>query len=210
MHLLLLHHLHHYLRHHCIMPILMLEIPQNPLPYNRDSFLNCTKMDLHSTVLVELPTDPMVEEGLSSHAVVELCFARFQECNKTSSIKKKCWRVHCPVYNLWRNYWGENEEVELEEVHLGPLFQSHKLDHLSNAELTLADRVVFFIWIRPCKTRIRSVPSINSFIYCHETINLAYEGAGWAFPTKTYWHALLIHIHFQLRNYLSLIPPSSL
>jgi len=101
------------------------------------------------------------------------------------------------VYDIWKNYRGENEEVELEEVHLGPLFQSHKLDHLNDAELMLTDRVVYPLWIRPCETRIRSATLINSFMYCHETIGSAYEGAGWAFPTKTYWHTLPTCIHFQ-------------
>ena len=38
---------------------------------------------------------------------------------------------------------------------------------------------------------------INSFMYHHEAISSAYEGAGWAFPTKTYWHTLPTRIHFQ-------------
>jgi len=50
-------------------------------------------------------------------------------------------------------------------------------------------------------------------MYRHETIGSAYEGAGWAFPTKTYHHALRTHIHFQgyeiiRRSHLS--PPSNL
>jgi len=59
------------------MSTLMLEIPQNPLPYNRDSFLNSTEMNLHSMDLVELPIDPMAKEGLPPHMVVELDCARF-------------------------------------------------------------------------------------------------------------------------------------
>jgi len=175
----------------------MLEIPLNPLPYNRESFLYNTDLDDRSTVLVELPANPVAKEGLPPHMVVELCFAQFQERHPISQFNKKCWRVHCPVHDVWKNYREENKEVELEEVHLGPLFQSHKLDHLSDVELTLANRVVYPLQIRPCETRIRSATCINSFMYHHETIGSAYEGAGWAFPTKTYWHALPTRIHFQ-------------
>jgi len=189
----------------------MLKIPQNPFLYERDSFLNSTEMDLCSMVLVELPAIPVAKKGLPPHMVMELQFAKFQECNKTSQFDKKCWQTRCPVYNIWKNYWGDNKEVELEEVHLGPLFQSHKLDHLSDVELTLADCMVFLIQIRPCETRIRSVTLINSFMYCHETIGSAYKGTGWAFPTKTYWHALPTCIHFQGYEIIhcSHLPPPS-
>jgi len=61
----------------------------------------------------------------------------------------------------------------------------------------LADHVVHPLRIRSCETRIRSAIWINSFMYCHETIGSVYEGVGWAFPTKTYWHVLPTHIHFQ-------------
>jgi len=55
------------------------------------------------------------------------------------------------------------------------------------------------------------VTLINSFMYCHETIGSAYEGACWAFPTKTYWHALPIRIHFQGYEIIccSHLPPPS-
>jgi len=48
-------------------------------------------------------------------------------------------------------------------------------------------------------------------MYRHETISSAYEGAGWAFPTKTYWHALPTHIHFQGYEIIcrSHLPPHS-
>jgi len=73
------------------MPTLMLEIPQNPFPYNRESFLNTTNLDDCTTVLVELPVDPVLEEGLPPHMVVELCFARFQERHPISQFDKKCY-----------------------------------------------------------------------------------------------------------------------
>jgi len=143
----------------------MLENPQNPLPYDRESFLNSTDLDDCSMALVELPADPVAEEGPPPRMIMELCFAWFQERHPISQFDKKCWRVHRPVYDIWRNYQGENEEVEQEEVHLGPLFQSYKLDHLSDAELMLTNHVVYPLWIRPCETRIRSVTQINSFMY---------------------------------------------
>jgi len=68
----------------------MLKIPQNPLPFDRESFTNSTEMDPHSTVLVELPIDPVAEAGLSSHVVMELCFTRFQEPHKQGPLNKKC------------------------------------------------------------------------------------------------------------------------
>jgi len=86
------------------MPTLMLEIPQNPLPYDRESFLNTTNLDDHSTVLVELPTDPVLEEGLPPRTIVELRFARFQDQHQISQYDKKCWRVRCPVCDIWKNY----------------------------------------------------------------------------------------------------------
>jgi len=72
-------HFSHYPRLHCIILTLMLEIPQNPLPYDRESFLYSTDLNNRSTVLVELPADPMAEEGLPPYVVVKLHFARFQE-----------------------------------------------------------------------------------------------------------------------------------
>jgi len=82
----------------------MLEIPQNPLPYDRESFFNSTDLDDRSTVLVELPADPMAEEGLPPCTVVELRFTRFQERHPISQFDKKCYRVRRPVYDIWKNY----------------------------------------------------------------------------------------------------------
>ena len=73
------------------MPTLMLEIPQNPLPYDRESFLNSTDLDDRSTVLVELPVDPVAEEGLPPRTVVGLRFARFTERHPISQFDKKCY-----------------------------------------------------------------------------------------------------------------------
>jgi len=86
------------------MPTLMLEIPQNPLPYDRESFLNTTDLDDHSMVLVELPADPVLEEGLPPYTSVELRFTQFQERHPISQLDKKCWRVHRPIYDIWRNH----------------------------------------------------------------------------------------------------------
>ena len=97
------HLLYRHLRYHS-MPTLMLKIPQNPFLYERDSFLNSTEMDLCSMVLVELPAIPVAKKGLPPHMVMELQFAKFQECNKTSQFDKKCWQTRCPVYNIWKNY----------------------------------------------------------------------------------------------------------
>jgi len=82
----------------------MLEIPQNPLPYNRESFLYNTDLDNCNMVLVELPANPMAEEGLPPHMVMELRFARFQERHPIPQFDKKCWQVHRPVHNIWKNY----------------------------------------------------------------------------------------------------------
>jgi len=143
--------------------------------------------------------------------VVKLYFTRFQNPRKLSPFDKKCWQMHHPVYNPWRNYHGDNKEVELEEVHLRPPLQSYKTINLSDEEVATADHLVLPFQIRSCKTRIRSETFINSFIYCHETIGLAYEGAGWAFPTKTYWHTLPTRLHFQGYEIIchSHFPPST-
>ena len=60
------------------MPVLSAEIPQNPLPYQRDNFVSAEVMDEETTDLQELPADPIVEEGLPPHLVAEYRFARFQ------------------------------------------------------------------------------------------------------------------------------------
>ena len=60
------------------MPILSAEIPQNPLPYQRDNFVHAEVMDEATTEIQELPADPIVEDGLLPHLVAEFCFARFQ------------------------------------------------------------------------------------------------------------------------------------
>jgi len=82
------------------MAILTLGIPQNPLPFNRKCFTNSNEMDLHSMILVELPTDPMAEKGLPPHVVMELCFARFQEPYKQGPLDRKCWRTYHLVYDI--------------------------------------------------------------------------------------------------------------
>ena len=102
---LLIHHsIHHPHPHHHNMPILMLKIPQNPLPYDRESFINSTTMDLNSMVLVELPIDPMVEAGLPPYVVMELCFTRVQEHHRLGPLDKKCWWTRHLVYDVGRNY----------------------------------------------------------------------------------------------------------
>ena len=60
------------------MPILSAEIPQNPLPYQRDNFMYAEVMDEATTDLQELPADPIVEDGLLPHLVAEYHFTRFQ------------------------------------------------------------------------------------------------------------------------------------
>ena len=95
------------------MPTLMLEIPQDPLPYDRESVLNSTDLDDRSMVLVELPVDPMAEEGLPPCTVVELRFTRCQERHPISQFNKKCYRVRRLVHDPWRNYRGEEEHVEV-------------------------------------------------------------------------------------------------
>ena len=60
------------------MPILSAEIPQNPLPYQRNNFVNAEVMDEATTDLQELLADPIVEEGLPPHLVAEYHFARYQ------------------------------------------------------------------------------------------------------------------------------------
>ena len=183
----------------------MLKISRNLQFCDREAFHNCTSM------VVELPTNPVAEGGLPSCVVMELRFVRFQNHCKLSSFNKKCWWMCHPVYDLWRNYHRDDEEIKLEEVHLGPLFQSYKIVNLSDEEVATADCMVLPFQIRPCETRIRSEIFINSFIYRHETIGSTYEGAGWAFPTKTYWHTLPTHLHFQGYKIIhhSHFPPST-
>ena len=63
------------------MPILSVpfsEIPQNPLPYQQEAFVEVEVMATGSTDLQELPADPTVEEELPPHLVAEYRFARFQ------------------------------------------------------------------------------------------------------------------------------------
>jgi len=69
----------------------MLEIPQNPLPYDRESFLNSINLDDRSTVLVKLPADPVLKEGLPPCTVVELHFTWFQKRHPISQFDKKCY-----------------------------------------------------------------------------------------------------------------------
>jgi len=179
------------------MPTLMLKIACNPQFYNQEAFHNCTLMDLATTDLVELPTNPLAEEGLPSHMVVELGFMRFQNSHKLGPFDKKCWWTCHPVYDSWRNYCGDDEKIELEEVHLEPIFQLYKIINLNDDEIAWADCLVFPFQIRPYKTRIRSETFINSFMYHHETISSTYKGADWAFQTKTYWHTFSTCLHFQ-------------
>ena len=76
-------------------------------------------------------------------------------------------------------------------------FQARGLTTLEGPELCNVNRMVYPFQIQPCKTRVRSMHLTNSFMYRKETIATAYEGAGWAFSTKTYHHTPPIRVHHQ-------------
>ena len=169
------------------MPILSTEIPQNPLPYQRDSFVSTEVMDEETTDLQELPADPIVEEGLPPHLVVEFRFARFQ----TPRLHIGLVRFHQKMDT--RTFKFRGAAPELVEGN----FQSRGLTTLEGPELCGANRVVYPFQIRPCETQVRSMHLTNSFMYRKETIAAAYEGAGWAFPTETYRSTPPLHVHHQ-------------
>ena len=76
-------------------------------------------------------------------------------------------------------------------------FQARGLTTLEGPELCSANRMVYPFQIRPCETRVRSMHLTNSFMYRKETIATAYEGASWAFPTKTYHSPPPLRVHHQ-------------
>ena len=169
------------------MPILSAEIPQNPLPYQRDNFVSAEVMDEETTDLQELPADPIVEEGLPPHLVVEYRFARFQ----TPRLHIGLVRFHQKMDT--RTFKFRGAAPELVEGN----FQARGLTTLEGPELCGANHVVYPFQIRPCETRVRSMHLTNSFMYRKETIAAAYEGASWAFPTKTYRSTPPLRVHHQ-------------
>ena len=76
-------------------------------------------------------------------------------------------------------------------------FQAQELPTLKGPELCGANHVVYPFQIQPCKTRVRSMHLINLFMFRKKTIAAAYEGAGWAFPSKTTLRTPGVHVHNQ-------------
>ena len=169
------------------MPILSAEIPQNPLPYQRDNFVSAEVMDEATTDLQELPADPIVEEGLPPHLVAEYRFARFQ----TPRLHIGLVRFHQKMDTRMFKFRGTAPKL------VEGNFQARGLTTLKGPELCNANHVVYPFQIRPCETKVRSMHLTNSFMYRKETIAAAYKGADWAFPTKTYHHTPPVRVHHQ-------------
>ena len=160
------------------MPILSAEIPQNPLPYQRDNFVSAEVMDEETTDLQELPANPIVEEGLPPHLVAEYRFARFQ----TPRLHIGLVRFHQKMDTRIFKFLGA--ALELMEDN----FQTRGLTTLEGLELCSTNRVVYPFQIGPCETQVRSMHLTNSFMYRKETITAAYEGAGWVLSHRDLSH----------------------
>ena len=76
-------------------------------------------------------------------------------------------------------------------------FQAQGLQTLEGPELCGVNHVVYPFQIRPCKTRVRLMHLIISFMYKSETIAAAYKGASWAFPSETTLRTPGIRVHNQ-------------
>ena len=169
------------------MPILSAEIPQNPLPYQHNNFVNAEVMDEVTTDLQELPADLILEEGLPPHLVAEYHFARFQIPRLHIGLV----RFHQKMDMRMFKYRGTAPEL------VEGNFQARGLTTLEGPELCSANHVVYPFQIRPCETQVRSMHLTNSFMYRKETIAAAYEGAGWAFSTETYCSTPPLCVHNQ-------------
>ena len=169
------------------MPILSAEIPQNPLSYQRDNFVNAGVMDEVTTDLQELPADPIVEDRLLPHLVAEYHFARFQTPRLHIGLVQFHQKIDTRIFKF------QGAAPELMEGN----FQAQGLTTLEGPELCNANHLVYPFQIRPCETRVRSMHLTNSFMYRKETIATAYKGAGWAFPTKTYRSTPPLRVHHQ-------------
>ena len=169
------------------MPILSAEIPQNPLSHQCNNFVSAEVMDKATTDLQELPADPTVEDELPPHLVAEFHFVRFQ----TPQLHVGLVRFHQKLDTRMFKFRGAAPKL------IEGNFQARGLQTLEGPELCNANHVVYPFQIRPCETRVRSMHLTNSFMYRKETIAAAYEGASWAFPTKTSRHTPPVRVHNQ-------------
>ena len=171
------------------MLILSAEISQNPLPYQCNNFVYAKVMDEVTTDLQELLADPTVEEGLLPHLVAEFHFARFQTPQLHNSLVQFHQKLDMRMFKF------QGAAPKLVEGN----FQAWGLQTLEGPEPCGANCMVYPFQIRPCETRARSMHLINLFMYRSETIAAAYEGAGWAFPTKTYCITILLTSVFTIK-----------
>ena len=169
------------------MPILSAEIPQNPLPYQRNNFVNAEVMDEATTEIQELLANPTMEEGLPPHLVAEFHFTRFQ----TPQLHIGLVRFHQKMDTRMFKFRGAAPEL------VEGNFQAQGLTTLEGPELCSVNCAVHPFQIRPCETRVRSMHLTNLFMYRKETIAAAYEGAGWTFSTKIYRHTPPVCVHHQ-------------
>ena len=80
---------------------------------------------------------------------------------------------------------------------VGPHYQSHHLSPLDPLEANTSDCMCLPFQIRPHETNVAAMHLVNLFMYHNKLITKAYEGAGWAFPVKTYYDILLTRVYFQ-------------
>ena len=75
-------------------------------------------------------------------------------------------------------------------------FQAEGLPRLQINEINKSWRVAQPFQISPCETGFHN-GMINRLFYSRETLAKSYEGAGWAFPSKTLSSMPHIHVHNQ-------------
>ena len=119
--------------------------------------------------------------------MVEMTFTRFLTPQEVTLLETVCtWRVLETIEDSVRRI-----------VRMGPHYQSHCLPPLYPLEANASNCMCLPFQIRPCETNAAAMYLVNSFQYQDEMIAEAYEGAGWAFPVKTYYDTLLTRVHFQ-------------
>ena len=155
------------------MPITQLLVPENPLPQEREAYL---LVKIYSKTNFE----HMELEG------VDLSLLRVPQnfhLMFTTFLERLCHIPH-PLHSM------QGTHILQQEGH----FQAKGLLKLETDEINKSWRVAQPFQIPPCETGFCN-GMVNGLSYPRETLAESYEGAGWAFPSKTLSSMPHIHVH---------------
>ena len=157
------------------MPITQLPVLKNPLPQEREAYLLAEIYSKMNFEYMELEgIDPSLPRTPWNF---HLMFTMFLE------------RLHHVPHPL---HSTQGTHVLQQEGH----FQAKGLSRLETDEINKSWRVAQPFQISPCETGFCN-RMVNRLSYSRESLAESYEGAGWAFPSKTLSSMPHIHVHNQ-------------